>query len=352
MESRYGHESADSEPVPVRWQRRPPERTSRISKAACLLTAGFALSALLGTAPVTTYAQEASDAALQAESQNYGGADADMQDVHQSQHEEHALYTEPPHMAGESAQESGASVSLAAAYVSEERDEEEGSAGGGGSDEEDKGSAKLDGIVVSSVSAGSPAVSVSDDQHLAAAHTAIITVSEDDTAALSVTGGATADLSAGSAVSASGVRSIAASASGEGSKIVLDDSSAYAAGSGCAALEASDGAAISMQGGALESEGGCAVRIEGTGSSVSLAGTEIFSEGGFAELVGDGTLSLDNVTATSRHAPALYVAAGMPKVSLQNGSVISGSVIVAPGADIEIETDMTSRLDGSIVYLS
>lgn len=133
---------------------------------------------------------------------------------------------------------------------------------------------------------------------------------------------------------------------------MLNDASAYASGTGCAALEASEGGTISMQSGQLESEGGCIVRVEGTGSSASLSDTKILSESGFAELVGEATLSLDGVTSTSIHAPAIYVAAGIPTVRLRNSSVISGTVIVAPGADIQIETDMTSRLDGAVVYLA
>lgn len=51
-------EKLDAAIAPARWWRRPPERTSKISKAACIMAAGFALVVLLGTAPVTALAQE------------------------------------------------------------------------------------------------------------------------------------------------------------------------------------------------------------------------------------------------------------------------------------------------------
>lgn len=52
-------EDRDAAIAPARWWRRPPERTSRLSKAVCMLAAGFVLVALLGTGPVTAYAEEA-----------------------------------------------------------------------------------------------------------------------------------------------------------------------------------------------------------------------------------------------------------------------------------------------------
>ncbi|MGN0071461.1 MAG: hypothetical protein ACI361_06445 [Atopobiaceae bacterium] len=348
-------EDMDAAIAPARWRRRPPERTSRLSKAVCMLAAGFALVALLGTGPVTPYAEEAAVPQDMQQAADGDAASASDAAAWAEQHADHATASEPPHMDGHGVPESTseASISLAAAYVSEELDgQDEEAEDSGESGNADESAMKLKDAVISSVGESSPSVVVPEGGSLDTAHTAVVAVAADDTAALSVASNAEAYLRDGSAVSASGERSIGISVQGEGSLAVLNDASAYASGTGCAALEASDGGTISMQGGQLEADGGCIVRAEGSGSSVSISETKILSESGFAELVGETTLSLDGVTSTSSHAPAIYVAAGMPRVKLRNGSVISGSVIVAPGADIEMETDMTSRLDGSVVYLS
>ncbi len=107
-----------------------------------------------------------------------------------------------------------------------------------------------------------------------------------------------------------------------------------------------------MERGSLEATLGAVVRAEGSGSSVSLVDAQILSTGSLAGLCGNVTLSLDGVTSASSHAAAIYVAAGVPTLQLANGSVVRGTIVIADGADIDIQTDTTSRTDGRIVYLS
>ena len=107
-----------------------------------------------------------------------------------------------------------------------------------------------------------------------------------------------------------------------------------------------------MERGNLEATSGTIARVEGSGSDVSLAYVQVLSTGSLAELCGNVTLSLDGVTSESSHAAAVYVAAGMPTLRLTNGSVVRGTVVIADGADIDIQTDATSRIDGRVVYLS
>lgn len=157
---------------------------------------------------------------------------------------------------------------------------------------------------------------------------------------------------ADSVASAHGVRSVAVSATGSGTTATLSDASAYASGSGCAALQAADGASVTMTGGSLEATGGTALRAEGEGSSIRVSGAQVLSRASLAELAGDVTVELSGVESTSEHAPAVYVAAGVPTLRLTNGTVVHGSVVLAGEADIDIQTDSTSRLDGSIVRVA
>ena len=132
----------------------------------------------------------------------------------------------------------------------------------------------------------------------------------------------------------------------------LSDASAYASGKKCSVIAAVDGATVAMEHGNLEATSGTIVRVEGSGSDVSLADVQVLSTGSLAELCGNATLSLDGVTSESSHAAAVYVAAGVPTLRLTNGSVVRGTVVIADGADIDIQTDATSRIDGRVVYLS
>jgi hypothetical protein len=253
-----------------------------------------------------------------------------------------------PHM--QPTTDSSTSLSLAAAYVSEEQDE---SADGSGNDDTTSEDAanELNGEVLTSTSNGA-AIQVGDGESLAARGSTIISLAREESSALSVADGGAADAAAASTLSVRGENSAALACAGTGSIACLSDSSAYASGENCAAIAASDGAAVSMERGSLEATSGTVVRAEGSGSSVSLADVQILSTGSLAELCGNATLSLDGVTSATSHAVAIYVAAGEPTLRLTNGSVMRGTIVIADGADIDIQTDATSRIDGRIVYLS
>lgn len=253
-----------------------------------------------------------------------------------------------PHM--QPAMESSASLSLAAAYVSEEQDE---SADGSGDDDATRKDAanELNGEVLTSTSNGA-AVQVGAGESLAVQGSTIIALATTGLSALSVADGGVADVAAASTLSARGENSTALACTGTGSVACLSDSSAYASGEKCAAIAASDGAIVSMERGSLEATLGAVVRAEGSGSNVSLVDAQILSTGSLAGLCGNVTLSLDGVTSASSHAAAIYVAAGVPTLQLANGSVVRGTIVIADGADIDIQTDATSRTDGRIVYLS
>jgi hypothetical protein len=246
--------------------------------------------------------------------------------------------------------ESSASLSLAAAYVSEEQDE---SADGSGDDDATRKDAanELNGEVLTSTSNGA-AVQVGAGESLAVQGSTIIALATTGSSALSVSDGGVADVAAASTLSARGENSTALACTGTGSVACLSDSSAYASGEKCAAIAASDGAIVSMERGSLEATLGAVVRAEGSGSNVSLVDAQILSTGSLAGLCGNVTLSLDGVTSASSHAAAIYVAAGVPTLQLANGSVVRGTIVIADGADIDIQTDATSRTDGRIVYLS
>jgi hypothetical protein len=248
--------------------------------------------------------------------------------------------------------ESSASLSLAAAYVSEEQDQSSnGGVSDGKDDSNDDAARELKGEVLTST-AGEAAVRVGSGETLSAQGSAIISLGPKGAAALSVSDGGSANIASALTLSARGEGSAAVSCAGGDSSVHLIDSSAYASGEDCAAFVAADGAAITAERGNIEATLGIAVRIEGSGSRVSLSDVQVLSTGALAELCGDVDLELDGVTSTSAHAAAIYVAAGVPTVRLTNGSVVRGTIVVADGADIDIQTDATSRIDGRIVYLS
>lgn len=181
----------DAAIAPARWWRKPPERTSKISKAACIMAAGFALVALLGTAPVTALAQESVLPQEMQQAADESASSTSDAAVQAEQHADRATAPEPPHIDGRGAQESTseASISLAAAYISEELDgqQDETEDGSGNADE---GTSKLRDAVVSSVGEASSSVAVPEGTTLDASHTAIVAVASDDTAALAVAGSA------------------------------------------------------------------------------------------------------------------------------------------------------------------
>jgi hypothetical protein len=257
-----------------------------------------------------------------------------------------------------------ASLSVAAAYVSEERDEDsdDATAPKGQDDGTDsngtagsEGTRQIADAVITSTMGKSPAVEVSGGTSLAAARSTVVSVAPGDGAnvvAVAADGASSISLGEGSTASARGVRSVAVSATGSGTTATLSDASAYASGSGCAALQVADGASVTMTGGSLEATGGTALRAEGEGSSIRVSGAQVLSRASLAELAGDVTVELSGVETTSEHAPAVYVAAGVPTLRLTNGTVVHGSVVLAGEADIDIQTDSTSRLDGPIVRVA
>lgn len=346
-------------PRVARWRRRPVAATSRTSKAVCMLAAAFALTAVLGVSPSRVVAEELDHAeAIQEETQGESlpseGSyqQAFEQDDSDNRNATQAVATVPdpiePHM--QPTVDSSTSLSLAAAYVSEEQGE---SADGSGDDDATSKDAasELNGEVLTSTSVGA-VVQVGAGESLAARGSTIISVAPEGSSALSVADGGSANVTAASTLSARGENSTALACAGTGSIACLSDSSAYASGENCAAIAASDGAAVSMERGSLEATSGTVVRAEGSGSNVSLVDVQILSTDSLAELCSTATLSLDGVTSASSHAAAIYVAAGMPTLRLTNGSVVRGTIVIANGADIDIQTDATSRIDGRVVYLS
>lgn len=346
-------------PRVARWWRRPVAATSRTSKAVCMLAAAFALTAVLGVTPSRVVAEELDHGeAIQEEAQREplpseeSYQQASEQDDSDNRNATQVAATVPdptePHM--QPTTDSSTSLSLAAAYVSEEQDE---SADGSGNDDTTSEDAanELNGEVLTSTSNGA-AIQVGDGESLAARGSTIISLATTGSSALNVSDGGAADVAAVSTLSARGEGSIALACVGTGSVARLSDSSAYASGERCAAISAADGATVSVERGSLEATLGTVVRAEGSGSSVSLANVQILSTGSLAELCGDAALSLDGVTSASSHAATIYVAAGVPSLRLTNGSVVRGTIVIADGADIDIQTDATSRIDGRIVHLS
>lgn len=297
----------------ARWWRRPVAATSRTSKAVCMLGAAFALTAVLGATPSRVVAEELDHAEVikgEAQRESLPSEGSYQQAIEQDDSDNHnatqAVATVPdpiePHM--QPTVDSPTFLSLAAAYVSEEQSE---SAEGSGDDDatSEDAASELNGEVLTSTSDGA-AVQVSAGESLAAWRSTIISVAPEGSSALSVADGGSADVTAASTLSARGENSTALACAGMGSVASLSDSSAYASGEKCAAIATSDGA----------------------------------------------TLSLDGVTSASSHAAAIYVAAGVPALRLTNGSVVQGTIVIADGADLDIQTDATSRIDGRVVYLS
>ena len=353
-------DEAVAAPRVAHWWRRPVAATSRASKAACMLAAAFALTAVLGVTPSKVVAEELDHSgATQEEAQQESLTDeesdqwASTGDDSDSRNAIQVAATVPdpiePHM--QPTTDSSTSLSLAAAYVSEEQNESGDGSGGDDDATSEDSERELNDEVLTSTGDGST-VLVGAGESLVARGSTIISLSPSDSSALSVTDGATADIAAASTLSARGENSIALACTGTGSLACLSDSSAYASGEKCAAIAATDGASVSMERGSLEATSGTIVRAEGSGSSVSLVDVQILSTGSLAELCGDAALSLDGVTSASSHAAAIYVAAGVPSLRLTNGSVVRGTIVIADGADIDIQTDATSRIDGRIVYLS
>lgn len=398
---------------PVRWWRRSPANTSTLSKAVCVMAASFALTAVLGgtypthalavdetggqaavasaapggadsaasahgltdvgssgegavgVAHVTT-ATEGSSVASDDGTGSRGGASSSTDQRRQTMgamvSQTVETHVEAPREEAETS--TPASLSVAAAYVSEERDEDsdDATAPKGQDDGTDsnatagsEGTRQVADAVITSTMGKSPAVEVSGGTSLAAARSTVVSVAPGDGAdvvAVAADGASSISLGEGSTASARGVRSVAVSATGSGTTATLSDASAYASGSGCAALQAADGASVTMTGGSLEATGGTALRVEGEGSSVRVSGVQVLSHASLAELAGDVAVELSGVESTSEHAPAVYVAAGVPTLRLTNGTVVHGSVVLAGEADIDIQTDSTSRLDGSIVRVA
>lgn len=395
---------------PVRWWRRSPANTSTLSKAVCVMAASFALTTVLGgtypthalavdeTGGQAAVASAASDGAdsvasahgltdvgssgegavgaahvttategSSAESDNgtgsRGGASSSTDQRRQTMgamvSQTVETHVEAPREEAETSMP--ASLSVAAAYVSEERDEDsdDATAPKGQDDGTDsngtagsEGTRQIADAVITSTMGKSPAVEISGGTSLAAARSTVVSVAPGDGAdvvAVAADGASSISLGEGSTASARGVRSVAVSATGSGTTATLSDASAYASGSGCAALQAADGASVTMTGGSLEATGGTALRAEGEGSSIRVSGAQVLSHASLAELAGDVAVELSGVESTSEHAPAVYVAAGVPTLRLTNGTVVHGSVVLAGEADIDIQTDSTSRLDGSIV---
>lgn len=394
----------------VRWWRRSPANTSMLSKAVCVMAASFALTAVLGgtypthalavdetggqaavasaapggadsaasargvtdvgssgegavgVAHVTT-ATEGSSVASDDGTGSRGGASSSTDQRRQTMGAmvSQTVETHVEALREEAETSTPASLSVAAAYVSEERDEDsdDATAPKGQDDGTDsngtagsEGTRRIADAVITSTMGKSPAVEVSGGTSLAAARSTVVSVAPGDGAdvvAVAADGASSVSLGEGSTASARGVRSVAVSATGSGTTATLSDASAYASGSGCAALQAADGASVTMTGGSLEATGGTALRAEGEGSSIRVSGAQVLSHASLAELAGDVAVELSGVESTSEHAPAVYVAAGVPTLRLTNGTVVHGSVVLAGEADIDIQTDSTSRLDGSIV---
>lgn len=265
--SLYG--DVDSRSV-AHWWRRPVSSTSRSSKAVCVLAAAFALTAVLGFAPSKAVAEELGNAGTAYEETSQAQA-ADDSSGQQSSADNgsdvrsmgQVSATVPdsmgPHM--QPAMESSASLSLAAAYVSEEQDE---SADGSGDDDATRKDAanELNGEVLTSTGNGA-AVQVGAGESLAVQGSTIIALATTGSSALSVADGGVADVAAASTLSARGENSTALACTGTGSVACLSDSSAYASGEKCAAIAASDGAIVSMERGSLEATLGAVVRAEG-----------------------------------------------------------------------------------------
>jgi hypothetical protein len=397
----------------VRWWRRSPANTSTLSKAVCVMAASFALTAVLGgtypthalavdetggQAAVASAAPGGADSAASAhgptdvgssgegavgaahvttategssaESDNGTGSqvvassstDQRRQTMGAMVSQTVETHVEAPREEAETS--TPASLSVAAAYVSEERDEDsdDATAPKGQDDGTDsngtagsEGTRQIADAVITSTMGKSPAVEVSGGTSLAAARSTVVSVAPGDGAdvvAVAADGASSISLGEGSTASARGVRSVAVSATGSGTTAILSDASAYASGSGCAALQAADGASVTMTGGSLEATGGTALRAEGEGSSIRVSGAQVLSRASLAELAGDVTVELSGVESTSEHAPAVYVAAGVPTLRLTNGTVVHGSVVLAGEADIDLQTDSTSRLDGPIVRVA
>lgn len=351
-------DGVDSRSV-AHWWRRPVSATSRSSKAICVLAATFALTAVLGFTPSKAVAEELGNAGAAQEETGQAqtadgstgqrlsaGNDSDVRDVGQVS----ATVPDPiePHI--QPVMESSASLSLAAAYVSEEQNQPSNGVSGGEDDSDDDAARELNGEVLSSTNEEAT-VRVGSGETFSARGSALISLAP-GAAALSVFDGGSADVASASTLSVRGDASAAVVCAGQYSSVHLSDSSAYASGEDCAAFVAADGATITVQRGNIEATSGSVVRIEGTGSRVSLNDVRVLSTGTLAELCGDVDLDLDGVVSTSAHAAAIYVAAGVPTVRLTNGSVVRGTILVADGADINIRTDATSRIDGRIIYLS
>ncbi|MST72442.1 hypothetical protein [Olsenella porci] len=398
---------------PVRWWRRSPANTSTLSKAVCVMAASFALTAVLGgtypthalavdetggQAAVASADSDGADSAASAHgptdvgSSGEGavgaahvttateGSSAESDDgtgsrgvafssTDQRRQTMGATVSQTAETHVEALREEAetstpASLSVAAAYVSEERDEDsdDATAPKGQDDGTDsnatagsEGTRQIADAVITSTMGKSPAVEVSGGTSLAAVRSTVVSVAPGDGAdvvAVAADGASSVSLGEGSTASARGVRSVAVSATGSGTTATLSDASAYASGSGCAALQAADGASVIMTGGSLEATGGTALRAEGEGSSIRVSGAQVLSHASLAELAGDVAVELSGVESTSEHAPAVYVAAGVPTLRLTNGTVVHGSVVLAGEADIDIQTDSTSRLDGSIVRVA
>ncbi|KUH58632.1 hypothetical protein AUL39_06555 [Tractidigestivibacter scatoligenes] len=159
----------------ARWWRRPVAATSRTSKAVCMLAAAFALTAVLGVTPSRGVAEELDHAgAIQEEAQGESlpseGSyqQAFEQDDSDNRNATQAVATVPdpiePHM--QPTVDSSTSLSLAAAYVSEEQGE---SADGSGDDDATSKDAasELNGEVLTSTSVGA-VVQVGAGESLAA----------------------------------------------------------------------------------------------------------------------------------------------------------------------------------------
>lgn len=346
-------------PRVARWWRRPVAATSRTSKAVCMLAAAFALTAVLGVTPSRVVAEELGhmetiqgkmQQELSASEESYQQASEQDDSDNRNATQVAATVPDPIEPRVQPMTDSSTSLSLAAAYVSEEQDE---SVDGSGDDDTTSKDAanELNSEVLTSTGNGE-AMQVGAGESLAARGSTIISLAPEGSSALSVADGGSADVTDASTLSARGENSIALACAGTGSVARLSDSSAYASGDNCAAIAAADGAAVLMERGSLEATSGAVVHVEGSGSSVSLADVQILSTGSLAELCGSATLSLDGVTSASSHAAAIYVAAGVPTLRLTNGSVVRGTIVIADGADIDIQTDATSRIDGRIVYLS
>lgn len=346
-------------PRVARWWRRPVAATSRTSKAVCMLAAAFALTAVLGVTPSRVVAEELGhmetiqgkmQQELSASEESYQQASEQDDSDNRNATQVAATVPDPIEPRMQPMTDSSTSLSLAAAYVSEEQDE---SVDGSGDDDTTSKDAanELNSEVLTSTSNGE-AMQVGAGESLVARGSTIISLVPEGSSALSVADGGSADVTDASTLSARGENSIALACAGTGSVARLSDSSAYASGDNCAAIAAADGAAVLMERGSLEATSGTVVRADGSGSSVSLSDVRVLSTGALAELCGNATLSLDGVTSATSHAAAIYVAAGEPTLRLTNGSVVRGTIVIADGADIDIQTDATSRIDGRIVYLS